>query len=146
MKSKRVSNAAYADKLNRFPHSDSLACLGKASRAADTHSCLLQLSAALERVRAGADVMPKSQLHKVLAAELGPGWRSKVADFEDEPLAAASIGQVTHRPPPSGQASLIARQDRHRFCWRSCWCRRPILGAKTCMPWQPARCMVLLNL
>ena len=38
--------------------------------------------------------MPRKQLHKVLAAELGPDWRSKVADFEDEPLAAASIGQV----------------------------------------------------
>ena len=55
---------------------------------------LPQLAAAFERVRAGADVMPRKQLHKVLAAELGPDWRSKVAEFEDEPLAAASIGQV----------------------------------------------------
>lgn len=56
----------------------------------------MQLSAALERVRAGADVMPKKQLEKVLTGELGPEWRSKVANFEDEPLAAASIGQVTN--------------------------------------------------
>ena len=53
-----------------------------------------QLSQALERVRAGADVMPRRQLEKVLCDELGDDWRSKVADFEDEPLAAASIGQV----------------------------------------------------
>lgn len=53
-----------------------------------------QLTAALERVRAGADVMPRTQLHKVLRSELGSDWRAKVRNFEDEPLAAASIGQV----------------------------------------------------
>lgn len=53
-----------------------------------------QLSAALERVRAGADIMPRRQLEKVLVGELGQDWRSKLADFEYEPLAAASIGQV----------------------------------------------------
>ena len=54
----------------------------------------MQLTAALERVRAGADVMPRRQLEKVLVDELGSDWRTKVAVFEDEPLAAASIGQV----------------------------------------------------
>lgn len=54
----------------------------------------LQFQQALERVRAGADVMPQGQLQKVISAELGPDWRSKMASFEDEPLAAASIGQV----------------------------------------------------
>jgi aarF domain-containing kinase len=53
-----------------------------------------QFKAALDRVRAGADVMPRRQLDKVLAAELGRDWRSRVADFDDAPLAAASIGQV----------------------------------------------------
>lgn len=38
--------------------------------------------------------MPQGQLQKVISAELGPDWRSKMASFEDEPLAAASIGQV----------------------------------------------------
>ena len=55
---------------------------------------LLQFQQALERVRAGADVMPQGQLQKVIAAELGPDWRTKMATFEDDPLAAASIGQV----------------------------------------------------
>ena len=54
----------------------------------------VQLSAALERVRAGADIMPQRQLHKQLTDQLGTDWRSKLASFEDEPLAAASIGQV----------------------------------------------------
>lgn len=52
--------------------------------------------AALEIVRQGADVMPKSQLNQVLNAELGPDWSSNLHSFDYEPLAAASIGQV-HR-------------------------------------------------
>ncbi|KAH0908242.1 hypothetical protein HID58_031563 [Brassica napus] len=53
---------------------------------------------ALELVRQGADVMPRSQLNPVLDAELGPNWQSKLASFDYEPLAAASIGQVrVHR-------------------------------------------------
>ncbi|XP_010941455.1 protein ABC transporter 1, mitochondrial isoform X1 [Elaeis guineensis] len=52
--------------------------------------------AALEIVRQGADVMPRSQLNEVLDAELGPDWSSKLRSFDYEPLAAASIGQV-HR-------------------------------------------------
>jgi len=43
---------------------------------------------------AGADIMPRRQLEQALRSELGPEWRSKVADFDYEPLAAASIGQV----------------------------------------------------
>lgn len=53
-----------------------------------------QVQAALERVRAGADVMPRRQLEGVLVQELGADWRSKLAEFDPEPRAAASIGQV----------------------------------------------------
>jgi predicted unusual protein kinase regulating ubiquinone biosynthesis (AarF/ABC1/UbiB family) len=53
-----------------------------------------QFQAALERVRAGADVMPRRQLEQVLVAELGPDWQTGVAEFDFQPLAAASIGQV----------------------------------------------------
>ncbi|PIA37849.1 hypothetical protein AQUCO_02900001v1 [Aquilegia coerulea] len=52
--------------------------------------------AALDIVRQGADVMPKSQLNEVLDAELGANWTSKLQSFDYEPIAAASIGQV-HR-------------------------------------------------
>ncbi|KAG5176572.1 protein required for ubiquinone biosynthesis and for respiratory growth [Tribonema minus] len=55
-----------------------------------------QLAKALERVRAGADTMPAKQLHAQLRAALGDGWRARLAEFDEAPLAAASIGQV-HR-------------------------------------------------
>lgn len=53
-----------------------------------------QVLAALEMVRHGADVMPKRQLHRVITSELGSDWQSRLSSFDDEPMAAASIGQV----------------------------------------------------
>jgi len=61
-------------------------------------------------VRAGADVMPRRQLEKVLSDELGADWRAKVAAFEDEPLAAASIGQA--RALPARRLSRGCRRAR----------------------------------
>lgn len=53
-----------------------------------------QIQAALERVRAGADVMPRGQVEGQLKSELGKNWQTKVAEFDFQPRAAASIGQV----------------------------------------------------
>lgn len=52
--------------------------------------------AALTRLQEAAPPLPAASVHKVLATELGPSWRSKFVHFEDVPAAAASIGQV-HR-------------------------------------------------
>lgn len=50
----------------------------------------------LQRVQDRADYMPAWQRDRVLAADLGPEWRSLFSEFEETPIAAASIGQV-HR-------------------------------------------------
>lgn len=55
-----------------------------------------QLQEIFERVRYGADFMPIKQLYTVLKEEFGENWRENFPEFEDKPLAAASIGQV-HR-------------------------------------------------
>ena len=39
-------------------------------------------------------LMPGAQVREVLAQELGPDWERRFAEFDLEPLAAASIGQV----------------------------------------------------
>ena len=52
------------------------------------------LTAALERVRAAANVMPADQLQRAMRDELGAEWRQSWAHFDEKPFAAASIGQV----------------------------------------------------
>lgn len=53
--------------------------------------------AMLTKLQEAAPAMPVATVHAVMAAELGPRWRSsKFLDFDDVPAAAASIGQV-HR-------------------------------------------------
>ncbi len=48
----------------------------------------------LQRVQDRADYMPASQRNKVLTSNLGPEWRDLFSNFDETPLAAASIGQV----------------------------------------------------
>ncbi len=52
--------------------------------------------ATLTKLQESAPPLPTSTVHKVLAEDLGPEWRSSFAEFDDRPAAAASIGQV-HR-------------------------------------------------
>jgi predicted unusual protein kinase regulating ubiquinone biosynthesis (AarF/ABC1/UbiB family) len=56
---------------------------------------------ALTRLQEAAPPLPAASVHRVLAEQLGPGWRDRFLEFDDTPAAAASIGQV------------------HRAVWRS---------------------------
>ncbi|MGZ4620294.1 MAG: ABC1 kinase family protein [Frankiaceae bacterium] len=51
---------------------------------------------ALTRLQDAAPPMPTHTVHQLLADNFGRGWRQRFTDFDDEPAAAASIGQV-HR-------------------------------------------------
>jgi predicted unusual protein kinase regulating ubiquinone biosynthesis (AarF/ABC1/UbiB family) len=55
-----------------------------------------ELAEALAVLRDAADVMPSSQVRRVLGREYGKGFGSRFRELDLEPVAAASIGQV-HR-------------------------------------------------
>jgi len=50
--------------------------------------------ATLTRLQDSAPPMDPATVHRVLAREFGPAWRARFASFDDNPAAAASIGQV----------------------------------------------------
>ncbi|KAL7797480.1 ABC1 family domain-containing protein [Trichoderma ceciliae] len=68
--------------------------LGQMMSFQDSKMLPAPIQEVLQRVQDRADYMPAWQRDRVLARNLGPDWRDLFSEFEEKPIAAASIGQV----------------------------------------------------
>ncbi len=65
---------------------------------------------ALSRLQDSVDPFPFEQVKEIIETEFGVGLRHLFAEFEEEPLAAASLGQVHRATLPSGRAVVVKVQ------------------------------------
>jgi len=66
--------------------------------------------ASLTRLQEAAPPMPVATTHRVLAENLGEDWRDHFLEFDDDPAAAASIGQVHKAVWHDGRAVAVKVQ------------------------------------
>ena len=69
-----------------------------------------EVADALSVLRADGDAMPLSQLHRVLGQAFGKGWQGRFEEFDEEPIAAASIGQVHRAVTRDGRRIVLKIQ------------------------------------
>lgn len=69
-----------------------------------------ELTGILSTLRDSAHSMPPSQLLPVLTAAWGENWRQRFQSFDEQPFAAASIGQVHHAVDCDGRRLAIKVQ------------------------------------
>lgn len=63
----------------------------------------------LQRVQDSADYMPASQRNQVLSSNLGSDWQLLFSEFDEKPIAAASIGQVHKAVLKSGDRPVAIK-------------------------------------
>eukprot|EP01134_Creolimax_fragrantissima_P007943 CFRG7943T1 len=69
-----------------------------------------EIQSIFNRVRLSADYMPARQMKNVLQTEFGSEWQNLFSDFDDTPMAAASIGQVHRATTVDGQELAVKIQ------------------------------------
>ncbi|KAJ4389117.1 hypothetical protein N0V93_006579 [Gnomoniopsis smithogilvyi] len=81
--------------------------LGQMMSFQDSKMLPAPIQEVLQRVQDRADYMPAWQRDRVLTANLGSEWRDLYSEFEEKPIAAASIGQV-HRAVLKSNGARVA--------------------------------------
>ncbi|OTA61267.1 ABC1-domain-containing protein [Hypoxylon sp. EC38] len=81
--------------------------LGQMMSFQDSKMLPAPIQEVLQRVQDRADYMPAWQRDRVLTSSLGPEWRDLFDEFEEKPIAAASIGQV-HRATLKSTGEKVA--------------------------------------
>jgi aarF domain-containing kinase len=64
----------------------------------DEDSVPKEIQEILERVRKSANIMPKSQLEKMLKQELGNNWMDNFEEFDYVPIGAGIVINNVQRP------------------------------------------------
>jgi len=69
-----------------------------------------EFAEALAVLRSSADVMPQTQVKRLLGREYGKGWEERFAELDYEPAASASIGQVHRAVASDGRVMALKIQ------------------------------------
>jgi predicted unusual protein kinase regulating ubiquinone biosynthesis (AarF/ABC1/UbiB family) len=69
-----------------------------------------EFAEALAVLRASADIMPRTQVKRLMGREYGKGWEQRFTEFDFEPAASASIGQVHRVVAADGRAMALKIQ------------------------------------